>query len=79
MPIAHKYLPSPLMGEGAGGGGTRASSPHPSLPPPGGEGYDVGGCQDYLTDVLVMGAAFGRGEGSFTPRCEPARGQEPCG
>ena len=38
MRIALKHLPSPLMGEGVGGGGSRASPPHPHLPPPGGKG-----------------------------------------
>jgi hypothetical protein len=32
-----ELLPSPLMGEGSGGGEDRTSSPHPDLPPPGGE------------------------------------------
>ena len=31
-------LPSPLMGEGAGGGEDHTSSPHPNLPPLRGEG-----------------------------------------
>jgi hypothetical protein len=31
-------LPSPLMGEGVGGGEDRTPSPQPNLPPPKGEG-----------------------------------------
>jgi hypothetical protein len=38
MPIARKQLSSPLTGEGSGGGRSRATSPHPNLPPPGGKG-----------------------------------------
>jgi hypothetical protein len=38
MHIARKHLPSPLMGEGSGGGGSRAASPHPNLPRSRGEG-----------------------------------------
>jgi hypothetical protein len=38
-------LPSPLMGEGAGGGEDSTSSPHPNLPPPRGEGVLTYPCQ----------------------------------
>jgi hypothetical protein len=45
MHIALKQLPSPLMGEGSGGGGTRASSP-PSPPSPArGEGVFTSPCE----------------------------------
>jgi hypothetical protein len=45
MPIARKHLPSPLIGEGAGGGGSRASSP-PSPPSPArGEGVLTSPCE----------------------------------
>jgi hypothetical protein len=44
-PIALKDLPSPLTGEGSGGGGSRASSP-PSPPSPArGEGVFTSPCQ----------------------------------
>jgi hypothetical protein len=39
MPIARKHLPCPLMEDGSGGGGTRASSPPSHLPRRGGKGY----------------------------------------
>jgi hypothetical protein len=38
-------LPSPLMGEGLGGGEDSPSSPHPHLPPPRGEGVLTSPCQ----------------------------------
>ena len=38
MHIAIKRFPSPLTGEGAGGGEDNTSSTHPHLPPPRGEG-----------------------------------------
>jgi acyl carrier protein len=39
MRIASEPPPSPLMGEGSGGGEASASSPHPNLPPHRGKGY----------------------------------------
>jgi hypothetical protein len=36
--IAFSQLPSPLMGEGSGGGEASAPSPHPNLPRKGGRG-----------------------------------------
>jgi hypothetical protein len=38
MCVTFEQLPSPLRGEGAGGGEDGTSSPHPHLPPPRGEG-----------------------------------------
>jgi hypothetical protein len=62
MHIARKHLPSPLTAEGSGGGGTRASSPHPNLPPPGGKG-----CVPPPVSPLT-GEGLGGGEGSvFSP------------
>jgi hypothetical protein len=38
MHVTFEPLPSPLIGEGSGGGEDRASFPHSNLPPPRGEG-----------------------------------------
>jgi hypothetical protein len=45
MRITLEQLPSPLMGEGSGGGEDSTSSPHPHLPPPRGEGVLTYPCQ----------------------------------
>jgi hypothetical protein len=61
----NRSVPSPSTGEGSGRGEAGRYLHSRSLVPPSqsaparGEGYDVGGRQDYLTDVLVMDAAFG--------------------
>jgi hypothetical protein len=39
MRVTFELFPSPLMGEGAGGGEDNNLSPHPPLPPPRGKGY----------------------------------------
>jgi hypothetical protein len=38
MHVTFEQLPSPLMGEGSGGGEDSTSSPHPHLPPRRGKG-----------------------------------------
>jgi hypothetical protein len=46
MRVTFAPLPSPLMGEGSGGGKDSTSSPpHPYLPPPRGEGVLTYPCQ----------------------------------
>ena len=45
MRATFELCPSPLMGEGAGGGEDSPSSPHPHLPPPRGEGVLTYSCQ----------------------------------
>jgi hypothetical protein len=45
MHVTFAPLPSPLIGKGAGGGEDATSSPHPNLPPPGGEGVLTYPCQ----------------------------------
>jgi hypothetical protein len=70
MPIARKHLPSPLMGEGSGGGGTRAFSP-PSRPSPArGEGVFTSTCQ-------ALGADSGGGMAlSSRSQTFPRQGEE---
>jgi hypothetical protein len=41
MRATFEPFPSPLTGEGAGGGEDHTSSPHPHLPPPGGKENDA--------------------------------------
>jgi hypothetical protein len=45
MRVAFELLPCPLTGEGSGGGKDSSSSPHPTLPPPRGEGVLTYPCQ----------------------------------
>jgi hypothetical protein len=70
MPIALKQLPSPSMGEGSGGGGTRASSP-PSQPSPArGEGVFTSPCEP--STVVQVGSVE---EGVLTSRCQAPTGR----
>jgi hypothetical protein len=46
MHLARKHLPSPLMGQGSSGGGTRASSPTSPPSPARGEGVFPFPCQE---------------------------------
>jgi hypothetical protein len=61
MRAAFESFPSPLMGEGAGGGEDRTPSPHPNLPPLRAEGVRSYLCQ--------------RREGVFPCLCQPPRGE----
>jgi hypothetical protein len=45
MRAPFELLPSPLTGEGTGGGEDSPFSPHPNLPPPRGEGALTYPCQ----------------------------------
>jgi hypothetical protein len=45
MRVTFELFPSPLVGEGSGGGEDRTSSPHPKLPPLRGEGVLTSPCQ----------------------------------
>jgi hypothetical protein len=72
MHVTCEPLPSPLMGEGAGGGEGSPSSPHPDLLPPRGEGVwtyprqPSRGEGNYLSWVKL--SLEGERIGSQTPR-----------
>jgi hypothetical protein len=62
MPIALEHLPSPLMGEGSGGGEDRTSfPPSPPSPAKGGRGLDL------PLSALPPGEGWGEGLYPLTP------------
>jgi hypothetical protein len=60
-------FPSPLMGEGSGGGEDSPSAPHPNLPPPRGEGVLTYPCQPHGGGLIGGGQAPLPGEISLAP------------
>jgi hypothetical protein len=66
-------LPSPLMGEGSGGGEDSSSPPHPNLPPPRGEGVLTSPCQPSKGRIQV-GHASPRGREGYAGWHLPRQG-----